>query len=251
MRRLVIILALPVMLVGCGVSTSEQAFDPALIRDVGRGSTALAAWYTDVIAQEKAARSFNQGSDQATTNLLYGRLNKLTVQDLIRIANANRTSHTRFVTLLRALDKDAKAIKRSQVDPRPHSELSSGAKRFITTWNDYLASSAAEVRRVEQATQQMEPAFNDLQAMLKAAYETSQPHSTVQYRTVRDRAVKDIVSRVTGAQDSIKHLATTSPAQDHRFYKAVVANQDGLAVAKKAASSYPNGWLAKEFQWPS
>ena len=241
-------LAACVLLAGCGLTNVGQTYDASLIRQVGAGSDAVASILPSLQARAKVPGSFsNPQISQAATLLAEGQLAKLTVNDLLRLANANRQSAARFPQALGKLDALASSITSAKIDPSAHRNLSSGAKQFIAAWDRYLAATAGQVRMVRQAFGSVEPVFNEFQALLRAGYETTKLGSVSQFDKVRVGFLKDVGVRYARFQGTAKSVEAQTPA-DRSLRALVASNQEAQAIVRKVNADYPNGSLAQEFR---
>jgi TolA-binding protein len=239
---------LSLLLCACGLTTTDQAFDASLIREVGVGSTAVASVLPTLEAEAKQSNSFsNPQTSQDTILLFQGRLDKLTIKDIIRMANANRASYEHLGSALTKLDALASTIAADRVDPRSHQNLSAEAKKFITAWNTYLASEAGQVRSMRQLFATLTPIYNGFQAMLRTAYETTTSHSTDQFAQARTTFLTNDLPIYTRLRNSLKIFAAMSPAAEH-LSQVVDNSEEARAIVAKVDENYPDGALATEFK---
>ncbi|MFZ0090488.1 MAG: hypothetical protein WAL63_13325 [Solirubrobacteraceae bacterium] len=252
MRRLLVV-ALPtfvVFLAGCGITTLNQTYDASLIRQLGAGSNLVASVAPTLEAQAKGSNSFSDPrTSRATTLLIDGQLSKLTEADLVGLATANRRSATRFPLVLDKLDSLASSLVNARIDANAHRNLSTGAKHFIAAWNNSLTADATQARELRQALTTFAPGFNEFQALLRAAYDTAQLHSTVQFDNVTRQVINDILPRYRRVQGTIKEDAAGTPAEQ-KLIELVDSNQEAQAIVSKVNEHYPNGSLAQEFKRP-
>ena len=233
---------------GCGVGTVDRTYDDSLIRDVGTGSTALGKIIPTIQAQANLPGNFKDPrNDRAQTLLFQGQLAKLTEQDLVRLAKANRQGARRFATILAKLDGIESDVRTARVDASAHGNLSDGAKRFIAAWNDYLTANAERVHSLRQAFASMRPLFNEFESVLRAAYDTARLRSTASFERINKRVVADVVRRVSRLQRTVKAVAAEAPA-DRKFADLVNHKQEAQAIVKKVNGRYPHGSLADQFK---
>jgi len=242
---------LPFLMVGgfvvAGCGGTQQAYNEALIKQVGGGSTAVESLVPTIQAAAKVSGAFSDPTtQQATTYLAEGQLDKLTAADLVRMASANRTAATNIGGVLATFDRLATSISAASVDASSVPNLADGSKTFVTDWNQYLTTTADELRTVRRALTGMTPVYDEFQSLLRAAYNTSKLKSTVQFDKVRHAVLQDIAQRVTQMQNAAQGLRGGS-AVEQRLVKFVDGNQEAQAIVTKVNQEYPNGFLAQEF----
>ena len=142
--------------------------------------------------------------------------------------------------------KATASISSASIDASAHSDLSSGAKRFIAVWDAYLAANAVQLRAARQALSGAEPVFNEFQALLRAAYDTARLRSTVQFDKARRKFFNDARPLFTRIQNTLKEV--TAQPTDRKLRDLVNHNQEAQAIVKKVNQSYPSGSLAQEFK---
>lgn len=237
------------LLIGaCGVTTTDQAYDASLIRQVGAGSNAVASVLPTLEAEAKKANSFsNPQTSQDTILLFQGRLDKLNTQDLIRLANANQTSAGHLQDALTKLDGLAASIASDRVDPSTHTKLSIGAKKFIMAWNAYLAGSVAQVRSVRRLFAGAKPIYAQFQTLLRDAYQSTNTKAEAQFDKARRAFVSNMLPVYNRLQSSLKsELAPTASAE--ALGNVVTHSIDAKAIVAKVNQEYPSGALETQFR---
>lgn len=251
MRALALILsACGLLCAACGVTTVQPAaFTQTLIGQVGAGSVVLANSAVKLKADENTAGALTSpATEQATAYLTQGRLDKLSVGDLTRIASANRAAATYFPHILATIAGFAASIRRAMVSGSSYRHLSDGSRTFIADWDEYLTTSANSFDAVRRAFIGTGPVFNDLQSMLRAAYDTSALHSAVQFDKVRRSALGDVSRRFTRMQSETASAARSDAAAERKLVSFVNRNQEAQAIVTKVNQRYRNGILAGEFK---
>lgn len=237
------------VLAACGVSTTTQAYDPSLIRQVGEGSNAVASVFP--MLQAETRQSTNDFSDpqtsQDTVLLFQGRLDKLNPHDLIRLANANNASAKHLQDALTKLHGLAASVAADRVDPSTHQKLSAGAKKFITAWNGYLASSAAQVHSMRQLFQSFSPVYGQFQSVLQAAYQSTNRAAAAKFDKARRAFVSNMLPLYTRLQSSLKSVVAPTPAAQ-ALGNVVTNTIDAKAIVAKVNQEYPSGALATQFR---
>jgi hypothetical protein len=131
-----------------------------------------------------------------------------------------------------------------QVDPRAYRSLSSGARRFVSTWNDYLGTFARLLGFIGNAASGSGPAVKELNALIASA----RSHSTAQFETVRRRVVANLIPRV----EAIERTKTTTEASSNlatrALNKLVKDDTDARIIIEQVNSRYPHGELAEQFK---
>lgn len=237
---------------GCGVTTSgvtssEPVYTPAVIKQVGVGSVALANVVPSVRARVKATgASFEDPADQqAETNLIEGKLDKLSLADLERMASLNHNAAAHLGDNLKALDRLGGSLSGAIVNASAYQSLPDGSKTFLADWNQQLRTTAAAITNIRKALAGSRPLFNDFQSLLRAAYNTAQLRSTVQFDKVRRRFIADVK---TSPLDNVAAAGTRAGnAAERRLDSFVNNNREAQAIVDKVNHEYPHGWLAQEF----
>jgi hypothetical protein len=236
-------------LAGCGVTTSEQAYTAPLIAQVGAGSVALASLVPTLRAEAKAAGVLSDpATQQATAYLAEGQLNKLSQSDLVRMATANRNAAAHVGGVLAKLDQLTASLRGATVNTGSYPTLPSGSKTFIADWNQYLTTSASDLRNVRQGLAGMSPVYNEFQSLLRAAYNTAKLRSTVQFDNVRRSVFKDIGPRFTRMQNAMQAGVRAGTAVEKTLVSLVNNNQEAQAIVTRVNQEYPSGFLAQEFK---
>jgi hypothetical protein len=237
------------LLTGCGVTTTtDQAYDALLIRQVGTGSNAVASVFPTLQAEAKRANSFsNPKTSQDTVLLFQGRLNNLDTQDMIRLGNANQAGAGHLKDALAKMDGLAASISGDRVDPSAHQKLSSGAKKFIAAWNGYLASSAAQVISIRRLFASVSPVYGQFQTLLRDAYQSTNATANARFDKARRAFLASMLPLYTRVQNSLKAAAAATPAA-YALGKVVTSTVDAKAIVAKVNQEYPNGALATEFK---
>jgi hypothetical protein len=237
------------LLAGCGVTTmTDQAYDASLIRQVGTGSDAVANIFPTLQAEAKRANSFSNPKTSEDTVLLFqGRLNKLTTQDLVRLANANHAGAGHLRDALAKMDDLAASIAGDRVDPNTHQKLSAGAKKFIAAWNGYLTGSATQVRSMRRLFASVIPVYSRFQTVLGDAYQSTNATGYAKFDKARRAFLATMLPLYTRVQNSLKSFA--GPTSAALALGNVVTNTvDAKAIVGKVNQEYPNGALATEFK---
>jgi hypothetical protein len=237
------------VLAACGVTTTTQAYDASLIRQVGTGSDAVASVFPTLQAEAKQSTSnfSNPQTSQDTVLLFQGRLDKLSPQDLIHLGRANQASAHDLQDALRKLDGLATTINADRVDPSAHRELSAGAKKFIAAWNAYLASSAARVRSMRQLFVSLSPVYCQFQTILRDAYQSTSTATATHFDRARRAFISDMLPMYTRLESSLKSIIAPTPAA--QALGNVVSNTiDARAIVAKVNQTYPSGALATQFR---
>src|ERR1022692_4401673 len=110
-------------LAACAVTTSQQAYTPVLIKQIGAGSRALANSTPALDAGVRAAGALSfsdPATAQATTYLAEGQLNKLSATDLVGLANASSTADAHIGIGLAKLDQITKPLSAATVTARSY-----------------------------------------------------------------------------------------------------------------------------------
>lgn len=252
LTRLPLVLAVcGLSLAGCGVTTSERAYTGPLIKRVGAGSVTLASLVPTLQEEAKAAGVFSDPTtQQATTYLAEGQLNKLSQSDLVRMATANRNAATHVGGVLAKLHQLTALLTGATVNTSSYQNLPSGSKTFIADWNQYLNAAASDLRNARQALAAMSPVYNEFQSLLRAAYNTARLQSTVQFDKVRRSVLKDIGPRFTRMQNAMQAGGRGGTAVEKKLVSLVDNNQQAQSIVRKVNLEYPNGFLAQEFKKP-
>jgi hypothetical protein len=213
MTRILVAFAGAAILSACagpGVTTVDRSYDPTLIRQIGSRSNAVAN-VVPGIRREAASvgRLDNTKADQDAVLVLQGKLDKLTPNDVVLVAKASRRSFTAFETALSGINQLASHIESDRVDPAAYSKLSSGAKKFVGEWNGYLTGIADETRHFHSALVGEGPYFNELQAVLRAAYETTGRRSVARFDRVRRKFISDLQAESARMRATLKSIETT------------------------------------------
>ena len=238
------------VLAACGVSTTTQAYDPSLIRQVGEGSNAVASVFP--MLQAETRQSTNDFSDpqtsQDTVLLFQGRLDKLNPHDLIRLANANNASAKHLQDALTKLHGLAASVAADRVDPSTHQKLSAGAGKFITAWNGIARQlSAAQVHSMRQLFQSFSPVYGQFQSVLQAAYQsTNRGAAAAKFDKARRAFVFEHAAALARLQSSFK--LWSRPRQRPKPSGTLSANTiDAKAIVAKVNQEYPSGALATQY----
>jgi hypothetical protein len=247
LRRLAALSALlAALLAGCGVDTSsERTYDDALIKQIGSGSTAL----VDSERTLEAAR-FGPGLrdpklQPSLTALFEGKLSKLTQDDLVAIAEANRKIAGHYGAALRKLDSAQSRLKDAVVPATGYEDLSGGAKRFVSGWNGYLAGLAGALGLELSTLENEEPRVNELQTVLRDAYRSRDRASAARFDAARLRYLHEVVSTGRRIQATKARIAK---AFDSRALRDLAKHDaESEAIVKQVNERYPQGALAKEF----
>jgi hypothetical protein len=234
-------------LAACSVlGTNEQAFTPALVRQVGTGSVAEAR-LVPTIKLLKTTGGFGPSSQRTMLYLINGQLDKLSGDDLAKLAAENRAAATHTGLVLPKFDRLATSLVGATVDPKSFQDLPSGSRTFIADWDQFLTSSAVALRKVRQALGGITPLYGDVQSLLRAAYKTAQPHSTTQFDRLRRAVLKDLVPRYQRLLSATHYIGAQKSVED-RLVNLVNGNQDAQELVTKVNQDYPNGFLAQEFK---
>jgi hypothetical protein len=131
----------------------------------------------------------------------------------------------------------------ARVGTRVHSGLSDGAKRFIATWNDYLAGNGERLTTLREALSNLRPAFAGFDEIIAAARATARSRSTAAFVRVHDRVVQDIQQRAKRLETRVGPVMETTDA-DRRFVDFVNHNAEAQAIIEKVNASHKKGFLA-------
>lgn len=233
---------------GCGVTTTEQAYNAALIRQVGAGSVAAGRVLPTLQALAKTSGLFNDpGTSQAMVYLFKGRLDKLTEADLNRIGVANQEAAGASGGVVRKLDGLESALRASAVNANSFSSLPEGSKTFITRWNQYLATTASTLTADGAALMNLAPVYKEFPGLLQAARDTAELHSTVQFDKVRRAVLNDLRPRYQQMQNAMQGN-TSALGTERQLVDFVNHNQQAQAIVTKVNHDDPSGWLAQEFK---
>jgi hypothetical protein len=238
-------------LAACGVTSSEQAYTQPLIKQVGAGSVALGSLVTTLEADVKAEASgmfSDPATQQATTHLVEGQLDKLSQSDLVRMASANHAAATQVGGVLAKLAQQAASLSGAAVNAGSHPNLPGGSTAFIADWDQYLMTTANYLRNIRKALAGVSPVYNEFQSLLRAAYDTAKLHSTVQFDKVRRAVFTDIGPRYAPMKNALQTGARAGTAVEHRLISFVNSNQEAEAIVTKVNQEYPSGFLAQEFK---
>lgn len=218
-------------------------------QQVGVGSVALANSVLALRAQITATGVYQDRSvQQATTYLFEGQLDKLRVADLSRIGSVNHNAAAHFDDNLRLLDRVAASLSGSVVKASAYQSLPDGSRTFLADWNQDLRIEAAGITRARNAFVGVRPFFGEMQSLLRAAYNTTQLRSTVQFEKVRGRLTEDIRSRFPDLDGVVAAGNRNVDAAERRLVSFVNNNREAQAIVDKVNQQYPRGWLAQEFK---
>ena len=251
---LALVIACGIGVAGCGVTTSgvtssEPVYTPALIKQVGVGSVALANSAPAIRAQAKATGVLQDRSlQQAETYLFEGRLDKLRLADLSRMASSNHNAAAHFDDNLRKVDRVAASLSGAVVNASAYQRLPDGSKTFLADWNQELRTEAAGLTHGRNALVGARPFFGEMQSLLRAAYNTAQLRSTVQFDKVRRRFIADVRSRFPDVDGVVAADHRRADAAERTLISLVNNNREAQAIFEKVNQEYPHGWLAQEFR---
>jgi hypothetical protein len=91
------------------------------------------------------------------------RLSKLTQDDLVALAEANRKGARGYGGVLAKMESARSRLRGARVEPASYNNLSAGAKQFVSSWNKYLASLASTLGLEIVALERAFPRVNELQ----------------------------------------------------------------------------------------
>ena len=235
------------LLTGCGVTTSQQVYSQALIKQVGAGSRAEAQLVPTVRAQTKTGLFSDPATSQATAYLLEGQLDKLSESDLAHIASASKHAANATGGIVAVFSKLQSAITAATVDRNSFTGLPDGSRTFIAEWDQYLTITAKALANLQSALTGMSPIYRKLPGLLRAARETARLRSTVQFDKVRRVVLNDLRPRIQQIQSAMQGNRSAA-AVERQFVDFVNHNQQAQAIVTRVNHDYPTGWLAQQFQ---
>jgi hypothetical protein len=232
---------------GCGVTTYEQAYSPKLIRQVGAGSVAEAKLLPTVQTLKTSPLFSDPGVSQAMQYLFDGRLNKLSEDDLNRMASVNRAAANATGPVVAQFNSLERAMRTSAVDTGSFGNLASGSKAFIERWNQYLRTNANALHGYGAAIRNFAPFYKEFPGLLRAARDTANLHSTVQFDKVRQAVLTDLKPRFQQMQSAMQS-GKAAASSERQFFDFVNHNKQAQAIVTKVNHDYPGGWLAQDFK---
>jgi hypothetical protein len=233
-----------------GVMSPAHTFDqtsPELVRQVGRGSVAMAQLVPTFESLKTVGGFSDPNSQQAMLDLFQGQLGKLSASALQTISQENQTAAAHTAPVLRKLNALAASISGSVVDPRSLPGLSADSRTLLDDWNAYLTSTANSLRRVSGALSGMHPFYAEFQQLIEAAYQTAQLHSTAQFDKLRASVIKDMGPRYQRMQAAQQTL-TGERSVEQKLVRFVDGSPDSQAIITRVNHGYPSGFLASEFK---
>lgn len=230
------------------VSTSAALWTPTLIQRVGAGSVAEAQV---ILTTQRISKTPGLFSDprvaQATADLLEGQLNKLSAGALQSVQRASQNAAAATGGVSASLDELARQLMAATVDASVTSGLPDASKSFVAKWSRYVATTSHALHAMRAALINLGPAYQQLTALVQAAYATSKLRSTVRFDKVRHQVIRTLQPRFQQMQSAMQGNRDTSGVQ-RDFVSFVNGNQEAQSIVNKVNHDYPGGWLAQEFR---
>jgi hypothetical protein len=184
---------------------------------------------------------------QATAYLLEGQLNKLSASDLQSVQRASQNAAAATGGVSVSLDQLDRQLTAATVEGTVTSGLPDGSKTFVAKWSRYVATTAHALQATRAALTNMGPVYQQLPALIRAAYATARLRSTVQFDKVRRQVINTIRPRFQQLQSAMQGNRDAGGVQ-RDFVSFVNSNQEAQSIVNKVNHDYPNGWLAQEFK---